>query len=243
MLTKLFVFGLPGSGKSTVSRSIVDHVHRHYKQWSAQRVCDYNILYEMFRRDTKKKDFYPVKHQGFYVTNPSMYDIVLKNLEKFVNDVSPKGHKLLLIEFSRGDYAQALKNFGSSFFDNAAYLYLQANTNTCLKRIAERVKNPQNIDDHYVPDRTFDRFVEADTEEYPQTLCNLLVNSYGGKNKRFLVINSTGSKDETILQANTFADEIIRDGYLLRDWEVASIRTSGIVTIEYATSKYVLALP
>ena len=53
MLVKLFVFGLPGSGKSTVARHIVDHVQRDYKNWSAQRISDYNILHKMFLQDKK----------------------------------------------------------------------------------------------------------------------------------------------------------------------------------------------
>jgi adenylate kinase family enzyme len=241
VVVKLFLFGLPGSGKSTVSRSIVDHVNRTYKQWSVQRVCDYNILFDMFRQDTKRKNFYPVKHSGFYVTNPSMYDVALNCVEQSINRINPKGNKLLVIEFSRGDYAEALKNFDSSFFDNAAYLFLYADINTCLERIAQRVKDPQSIDDHFVPERTIERFAAASTEEYAQLLCTRLENNYRGKNSRFLIIDSGESKNNTLLQAHSFADKIIRDGYLLRDWEVAEIKASEPEKVQFVFPKYVLA--
>jgi adenylate kinase family enzyme len=237
VVVKLFLFGLPGSGKSTVSRSIVDHVNRKYKQWSVQRVCDYDILYNMFRQDTRRKNFYPVKHGGFYVTNPNLYDDALKQLEQFVNQVNPKGNKLLVIEFARGDYAKALKQFDSSFFDNAAYLFLYADINTCLERIAQRVKDPQSIDDHFVPERTLERFAAASTEEYAELLCSRLENNYRGKNSRFLIIDSGESKNNTLLQAHSFADQIIRDGYLLRDWEVAEIKASESKKVQFAFPK------
>src|SRR5712691_12246779 len=79
---KLFVLGLPGSGKSTISHAIVRYVKQTYKNWFVERFCDYDILYNMFKGDTRRKDFYPAKYGGFYVTNPTKYDIALSQIEK-----------------------------------------------------------------------------------------------------------------------------------------------------------------
>src|SRR6266853_327322 len=59
MLERLFVFGLPGSGKSTISQHIVDHVEREAqtKDWSALPINDYHILYEMFLTEKKRERF------------------------------------------------------------------------------------------------------------------------------------------------------------------------------------------
>ncbi len=55
MARKLFILGLPGSGKSTIACHIVDHFRRNHKEWSAIRLCDYNLLYNMFREDQTQK--------------------------------------------------------------------------------------------------------------------------------------------------------------------------------------------
>ena len=219
MLIKLFVFGFPGSGKSTVSRYIVDHVQRSYKSWLAQRICDYDILYNMFKQDTRCKDFYPVKHGGFYVTDPAKYDHALKRLEKSVNSLSNKGNRLLVIEFARGDYAKAIKIFHDSFFLNSSYLFLYADLSTCLERIARRVKDQRSIDDHFVPEHSLERFIGATAEDYPESVCSQIQGSFEGRYSRFKIIDSSGSKESTIAKARTFADEIIKQGVLLRPWE------------------------
>ncbi len=220
MLKKLFVLGFPGSGKSTVSRYIVDHVQRSYKSWLAQRICDYNLLYNMFKQDIKRKDFYPVKHGGFYVTNPTKYDDALKQLEKSVNSLNMKENKLLVIEFARGDYARALKLFQKDFFRNSSYLFLYADLNTCLERIAQRIKDQRSIDDHFVPEHSLERFISAAAEDYPESVHTQIRCSFEGKYSRFKIIDSRGSKESTIAKANSFTDEIIKQGTLLRPWEI-----------------------
>ncbi len=210
MVVKLFVFGLPGSGKSTVSRSIVDHVHRTYKKWYARRICDYNLLYSMFERDNERKNFHPEKPNGFYVTNPVMYTDALKLLEQSANQVRPTSNQLLVIEFARSDYLNAIKTFESSFFYNSAFIFLYADIDTCLERIAQRVKHPHYfLDDHFVPDRTLGRFESASTKQYPQLFRDSLVNDYRGKNSPFSIIDSSGSKHDTLTQTNLFIDKLI----------------------------------
>ena len=221
MSTKLFVLGFPGSGKSTVSRYIVDYVQRSYKNWLAQRICDYNILYNMFKQDIKRKDFYPVKHGGFYVTNPTKYDDALKQLEKSANSLNSKENKLLVIEFARGDYAKALKLFQKDFFRNSSYLFLYADLNTCLERIAQRIKDQRSIDDHFVPEHSLERFISAAAEDYPESVCVQVQSSFEGRYSRFKIIDSSGSKGSTIAKTNAFTDEIIKKGALLRPWEAS----------------------
>jgi adenylate kinase family enzyme len=209
MLIKLFVFGLPGSGKSTVSRSIVEYVYQTYPYWFARRFSDYDILLDMFGKDKQRKDFQP-ENSGFYVKNPKVYDQALKRLEQLVNQVNSASNQLIVIEFSRGDYAKSLKIFESSFLDNSAYLFLYSDINTCKERVAQRIKHSYyGPDDHYVPERTFERFATIDTEEYPQSLHLWLAKFFGEKNNRFKIIDSRDSKSNTLFRAKTFVDEVI----------------------------------
>lgn len=220
MVTKLFVFGPPGSGKSTVGRAIVEHVQYKYIEWSAQRVCDYNILYKMFKQEEKKyKDFYPIKNGGFYVTNPERYNHAVQLLERSVRSVNPKGNRLLVIEFTRSDYSQAFEVFGEGFFQNAGFLFVYADLDICMGRIAQRIKNPFSIDDHYVSEPTLAKYEGKDDGQYPLMVFSNLENKYSVKNSRLRILNSSGSLHDTIKEATVFADKVIRQGTQLRPWE------------------------
>src|SRR5258708_21892648 len=39
---KIFILGLPGSGKSTMSRYILKYMQRYLDEYSATRICDYD---------------------------------------------------------------------------------------------------------------------------------------------------------------------------------------------------------
>lgn len=219
MLTKLFVFGPPGSGKSTIGRAVVEHVQNNYRQWSAQRICDYNFLYNMFKQEKKHKDFYPIKYGGFYVTNPDRYNDAVQLLKQSVTSLSTKGNKLLVIEFTRSDYSKAFEVFGEGFFQNAGFLFLYTSLEICMSRIAQRIKIPIGIDDHYVSETTLTRYEGKDDGQYPLMVFSSLENKYNVKNSRLRILNSSGSLQDTIKQATAFADEFIKQGVQLRPWE------------------------
>src|SRR3954453_6069227 len=99
MQHKIFLLGLPGSGKSTISRYILKYMQRYHDEYSATRICDYDILYQMFKDDPNHKSFYPTLHNGFYVKDLSMYDFALKKLEEIVvNDCEYAEKDLVIIE-------------------------------------------------------------------------------------------------------------------------------------------------
>src|SRR4249919_3065417 len=114
MVVKLFVLGLPGSGKSTVTRHISNYARD--RQWSTTHFSDYAILYEMFQED-KKRQFKPAEFGGFDVLDLTVFDIALKKLEQEVNRhiSSTKSEELLLIEFARNDYQKAFHQFSDEF--------------------------------------------------------------------------------------------------------------------------------
>lgn len=184
MLTKLFVFGFPGSGKSTVAQYIVSYVNFTYKHWVANRVSDYNILYNMAHREKKSKNFYLMNYrgtEGFYVSNPAKYNEALKDLEQLVDSYQTKTNRLLVIEFARSDYARAFKVFKEDFFRNSSFLYVYADMNVCLQRIEERIRNPHSRDDHYVSNYTFENYLGKNDIRYPLQVRSELVSTYTGK--------------------------------------------------------------
>ena len=54
---KLFILGLPGSGKSTIAREIEKRIEEMESQ--SIRICDFAILEQMFHDDVKGKQFKP----------------------------------------------------------------------------------------------------------------------------------------------------------------------------------------
>lgn len=231
MLQKLFVLGLPGSGKSTISRAIARFVKQTYKNWFVERFCDYDILYNMFRGDTRRKDFYPVKYGGFYVTNPTKYDIALARLETAGHSCKQGRYGLQIIEFARGDYLKAFNLFQEGFLSNSSFLFLNADIDTCIQRVEQRMKEPHSLDDHFVPECTFERFIKAEPEEYLRNVCTHVQESYWGKHSRFRIIDSRGTIDDTLSQVHPFIDEVIKLGTLFHNWEERTIDPRELVSI------------
>ncbi len=67
MPVKLFILGLPGSGKSAIARYINIKVYAEGWHWAARRFNDYKILDDMFNQDTAGR-FKPADSGGFDVT-------------------------------------------------------------------------------------------------------------------------------------------------------------------------------
>ena len=107
MLVKLFVLGGPGSGKSTISRSIEGLVcgkqlcenshassnnmcHLSDEPWSCEKINDYPILWQMVEEEeaSKLKDHRRLrrrdpdnKREGFDVLDVAVFDEALRRLE------------------------------------------------------------------------------------------------------------------------------------------------------------------
>lgn len=229
---KLFILGLPGSGKSTVSREIIRYVNQTYKNWFVERFCDYDILYNMFKRDTRQKDFYPVKYGGFYVTNPTKYDIALSQLETDSYSCKHCKYGLQIIEFARGDYLKALNLFQDGFLSNSSFLFLYADIDTCIKRVEQRMNKSRRLDNHFVPERTFERFIKAEPEEYLRNVCTHVQESYWGKHTRLRIIDSRGTIDDTLSQVKPFVNEMIKLGTMFHNWEARTVDPRELVGID-----------
>jgi adenylate kinase family enzyme len=207
MSQKLFVLGLPGSGKSTVSRYIVDYIRRFHDDWSATRLCDYDILRSMFVEDTAQKHFYATEYNGFYVKDSSIYDVALKKLEKMVEDCNFAENEFVIVEFARSDYLRALNNFSQSFLQGAYFLFLDVNVDLGMKRVKDRVKHPIYSDDHFVSKYTFEFYRQKDNFKYLSSVSQHLTNRYGIKPCKIKIVDNKGSKrdfwepvNKTILQ-------------------------------------------
>lgn len=158
MSIKLFILGRPGSGKSTAFRHIEKYLRQKFSNWSIIRYNDFDILQEMCKRETlfppKKNKFDAKEPDGFDVLDFTVLDEVLRIIEKSVRArSSKKKEELVVIEFARQDYNQALGLFSDSFLTDSYFLFLDADLPTCVQRVKDRVTFPPTPDNHFVSEK------------------------------------------------------------------------------------------
>ena len=218
MPQKLFVLGLPGSGKSTVANYITSYCKDH-KEWLVTRFGDYNILYQMFQEDQDEKYFNPTKYEGFYVKAPLVYDKALEQLELDIKNNTFDEHELLVIEFARSDYIRAFENFSRAFLYDSFFLFLNVDRENCIKRVKDRVKHQHsqlaNLDDHYVSHDTFDYYRNKDNAKYLSSVARHLTRRYGIRPQRVIILNNKGSQEAFEEPVSTFIRMIVSRSHSL----------------------------
>jgi shikimate kinase len=207
MTVKLFLLGLPGSGKSTVARYIQEYVKG--QNYLARRFNDYGILQEMFRNDAEHK-FKPADGGGFDVLDLTVFDTALERLEHEVKRYtsSEKSEEITLIEFARADYQHAFRQFSKEFLQNqdTYFLYLAAELNICKERIQNRTANPTFEDDFYVSEYIFEKYYRYDAGQY---LSAILKREYQINQQQLRIINNNNSLEVASTEINAFVDFII----------------------------------
>lgn len=205
MAVKLFVLGLPGSGKSTVARNISTFLN--VRNWETTRFNDYAILQKMFRDDTKGKQFKPAKHAGFDIFDFTVLDMALQRLELEIKEYisSTKSNEIILIEFSRNNYRKAFRQFSHEFLHDAYFLYLDVDTKTCKKRIRERIANPGTDDDFFVSEYIFRTYYNKDNGRH---IPRFLKRNYKIDKQRVIIIDNNGPLESSATRINWFITTI-----------------------------------
>lgn len=199
MFTKLFILGRPGSGKSAAARRVIEHTEDH--RFSAIHINDYGILLNLSHTDKEGKYFRPAKYaNGFDVCDFRILDDALKRLEE---DASTYIHKVefILIEFARDDYYHALRQFTHQFIQDAYFLYINTDTDTCIARIYERTVHPKTPDDHFVSDTIIREYYEKDNGPY-------IVSNV--PEKRGWIINNMGELKDFNQEVDRIAHKLLR---------------------------------
>ena len=157
----VFVSGRPGSGKTTV----INHMKllAQGKGWQPVHMKDYPILYKMFREDIANQGgrFEPTAYGGFKIVDYRTFDEALLILEEQIQKREQElhnssQHEILLVEFARSHYQEALKTFTRDFLRKVYFFYIEADVECCIQRIHQRVTSFSSEnrpeDHHYVPD-------------------------------------------------------------------------------------------
>ncbi len=216
----LFVFGLPGSGKSVAARHIKSFA-RH-KKFRPQRFRDYTILYKMFLDDQKvnneEKRFRSTQYlgyDGFDVLDFDVFDEALQTLHHNIlwrKKLADESAELLIIEFSRDDYCKDLTFFTSLRLHEAHFLFINADIPTCKARIKARADHPRTLDDRYVSDYIFEAYYRRDHQQYITEVALQLKQRFGVPIEHIQVIhNGPEISIQLFYQAvESFANDILK---------------------------------
>lgn len=202
MTITVFILGRPGSGKSAASQQIAATAWS--RGWFALRCRDYEILMRMFLSDTQGK-FQATEHGGFDVLDFSVLDIALNDLVERSKAYLPlqKGH-MLLIEFARNDYAEALKLFDHDLLQDAYFLFIETDVDTCINRIRERVAHPLTADDFFVSEDMLRGYYG---QEISVSITSDLKRDFGNT-KKVEIIDNMGSEQDFLEKVRRFAEQV-----------------------------------
>ncbi len=208
MATKLFVLGLPGSGKSMVVRHIAEMLEKAYLKVSRRN--DFEILKLMYEND-RDGIFKSANSDGvFDVVNFEAFNIASKRLGEVVSSDVPLGDDAVtIIEFSRNNYEMAFSYFPLDFLSDAYYLHLGTSLQNCKERVHQRSSYPVYKDDYPVSNYIFREYYQSDDgERLPEIL-----NRYGVKESQILILANNGSFEEIVLSVEEFAtSKLVRKG-------------------------------
>ncbi len=208
MALKVFVLGNPGSGKSTVSRYIVEHVNLQRNGWTANRINDYDILFDMFQSVEHKHRFRRTnKYGGFIVRDQLLYVEALEKLETKVQSSYSSSNDLIVVEFARNNYREALKQFKPNFLRGANIIFLDVDISTCIQRVRNRIvhRASNSNDDHFVSNTIFQHYRHTDPKHYITTK---LLTDFGLDEQMVLIIDNRGAETDFENPINCFIDSI-----------------------------------
>ncbi len=195
MVSKLFLLGRPGSGKSTIRRYITKLAQRQFL--SPYPIYDYKILHNMCMTDLSHTRIRPTEYGGFEVLDFSILDTALhvieRKVEKALNRHLLELPRIAIIEFARNDYLQALSQFAPDFLQDAHVLILESDVDTCLDRIDRRIKYPEYEDDTFVPANIMEEYYQNDS-----TRDNVreIQETFGLNNRQIQLMRTDSPRDE-----------------------------------------------
>jgi adenylate kinase family enzyme len=210
MLVKVFITGLPGSGKSTAYRSIFQYVEELNQDWHVLRINDYDILRAMCVADTERKKFRWTKHKGFNVKDFSVLNDALGEARTRIEKHRlSAANELIVIEFARNDYRNAFQVFGKDILQDAYFLFLEVKKSNCSKRLKERITKLHSPDNHYVSISILRTYYHKGL----QYTSSDLKTDYGINDQNIFVINNNGQEADLVAQIEQFVGAILA-------WEV-----------------------
>ncbi len=146
------MLGRPGCGKSELHRRLTPRLKKEGFAQEFVRVDDFPKLWNIFVNDKNFKRCKPTEDGGYKVTDPKVWDDILKEVNRDVKKLDKKG-RMIFIEFSRSNYVHSLKNFDKGIIDKSLIVYIDCSFETCWRRNVRRHEATlaAGVDNHLVP--------------------------------------------------------------------------------------------
>ena len=217
MAVIIFLLGRPGSGKSQIARCIKDNETLAtfdlkekclLENWLVEHVTDYPVLQEMFQKEQDLKaqgrferERFCIGDQelgGFTVIDFSVLQTALTRVNESILHTFESSRKLIIVEYARNNYIEALEAFDQRILAHAHFLYFEADRKICKDRIAARVAHRQFEDDNFVSEQIMDGYYQQD--DFP-----LLQKALGPE--KLKVIKNDGGLAEIWPQVREYVQE------------------------------------
>jgi hypothetical protein len=132
-------------------------------------------------------------YDGFDVLDLDVFDEALQKLHHNIlrrKKLADDGTELLIIEFSRDDYCEALSFFTSLRLHDAHFLFINSSIPICKARIKARADHPRTLDDRYVSDYIFEAYYQRDHQQYITEVALQLNQHFGVPIEHIQVIHN-----------------------------------------------------
>ena len=205
MLVKVFFLGRPGSGKTTAMYHLLTLARQ--RNYSALSIDDYNILHHMSQQDSQHTQFRSTTYGGFDVLDPAVFDLALDVLERQVQKMTTlEDNGIITIEFARNDYAQTLRKFSPEFLKNSYVFFVDADLDTCIERIYQRVSSPFAPSNHFVSDYIMHTYYNHENWSYVSSDVKTAHHIY----KDVRTFRNTGNVPALLHTVEDFAEQLFQ---------------------------------
>jgi len=178
---------------------------------SAFHINDYKILDGWFQADTGHYKFRPREFGGFDILLPELYDEALQIMNHQIHEYElSKDNEFIIIEFARCDYQSALEQFRKDFIQSAYFLFIEADIETCVQRVLERVHKPiRTLDDHFTSEFVFECY-RQNQKDYTATNTSMLQTKYNVDVRNIKVVDNRADRSfqDLYKQMNDFVEYI-----------------------------------
>ena len=204
----MFSVGRSGSGKSTAIRHI--KLLAESKKCSTTYISDYQILLDMSKQAEYREKFCLNQYNGFDILDFSVMNIALEELERRVAVLNDsQEYDVILVEFARDAYSESFHMLQSaSLLKNAYVLFIEAELDTCIKRIYERVFKYQGPDCHFLSENIMTTYFRKDNLLY---MSNEFERQFDIQKHHLKVVYNQGSVEALEMEVEDIARHIFQD--------------------------------
>lgn len=200
----VYLNGRPGSGKSQFARAI----NAHYGSAGGVVILnDYYLLWEMCQEEQswpEEKRRFRLHEQGeaigFDILDHRVLPIALTRLAEEARR-QQHAHKLVIIEFSRSNYAGIYDTFFPDLLEDAQFFFLSAPFDLCVQRIDQRAQRNLYRDDKPISEQVMrSRYYDDGYKSWFEAC---------GHQQGARILHNAGSWARTWLEARAHLDPVM----------------------------------